>query len=66
MSIAATTCPVAATMLADARLEVETARPAQLWPSLIAAWTRRMDRRIEDDLRWLDRAPEDFRSASHG
>ncbi len=41
---------------------------SRLWPSLTAAWTRRLDRRIEDDLQGLDHAGvlEDFRRASRG
>jgi hypothetical protein len=68
MSISATACPAAAAIHANARLEGAPARPSRLWPSLIAAWTRGIDRRIEDDLRWLDHASvlEDFRSASRG
>jgi hypothetical protein len=67
MSIAATSDP-AAVMRADARLEDATARPSRLWSLLIAGWSRRLDRQIEDDLRWLDHAGalEDFRSASRG
>lgn len=66
MSIAATTDPVAA-MRPDERPQ-EVARPSRVWSSLIAVWTRHLDRRIEDDLRWLDHAGalEDFRSASRG
>jgi hypothetical protein len=39
-----------------------------LWPSLSGAWTRRLEQRIEDDLRWLGHTGvlEDFRSASRG
>ena len=46
----------------------ETAHRSRLWPSLTAVWTRRLDQRIEDDLRWLDHggALEDFRRASRG
>ena len=44
----------------------QSARTSRLWPQLIATWTRRLDRRIEQDLRWLDHGGllEDFRSAS--
>ena len=67
MDIAATTVPVA-TIRATARPERASAHRSRLWPSLIAAWTRRLDRRIEDDLRWLDHAGalEDLRRASRG
>jgi hypothetical protein len=67
MSIAATTDPVAA-MRPDERPEEEATGPSRLWSSLIAVWTRHLDRRIEADLRWLDHAGalEDFRSASRG
>jgi hypothetical protein len=66
MSIAETASPAATTIHANAWLAAAPAPPSALWPSLIAAWTRRLDRRIEDDLRWLDHAGvrEDFRSAS--
>jgi hypothetical protein len=52
---------------ADARLD-GTASPSRLWPSMITAWTGRLDRRIEDDLGRLDRAgaQKDLRSASRG
>ena len=50
------TAPIAASR-AKARLERVTDSPLRLWPSLTAAWTRRLDRRIEDDLRWLDPGP---------
>jgi hypothetical protein len=42
------------------------ARRVALWPSLIAEWTRHLDRQIENELRWMDRAgaEEDSRSAS--
>jgi hypothetical protein len=67
MNIAATTEPVAA-IPGNARLEQETVYPPRLWLSIIAAWTRHLDRRIEEDLRWLDHpgALEDFRRASRG
>ncbi len=57
-----------ATIPATARLERETARRSRLWPSLTALWMRRLDQRIEDDLRWLDHGGslEDFRRASRG
>ena len=44
----------------------QSPRPSRLWPQLIATWTRRLDRRIEQDLLWLDHGGllEDFRSAS--
>jgi hypothetical protein len=68
MSTAATTGLAAAAVPADARSEPETVHLSRLWPHLMAAWARRLDRRIEDDLRWLDHpgALEDFRSASRG
>jgi hypothetical protein len=67
MNIAATKVPVAI-IPATARAELANAQGSGLWPSLIAAWTRRLDRRIEDDLRWLDHpgALEDHRRASRG
>jgi hypothetical protein len=67
MGIAAATNAVSVTAT-HTRPEQENAGLARLWPSLIAAWTRRLDRRIEDDLRWLDHAGvlDDFRRATHG
>jgi hypothetical protein len=65
MDIAATTDPLAAIRV-NARPKDAAARPSRLWSSLVAVWTRHLDRQIEDDLRWLDHAGalEDFRSAS--
>jgi hypothetical protein len=55
-------------MPANAQPERGTANPPRLWSSLVAAWTRRLDRQIEQELRWLDHGGvmEDFRSASRG
>ena len=53
MDIAAPTDQVA-TIACDARLARETASRSRLWPSLTAAWTRRLDQRIDDDLSWFD------------
>jgi hypothetical protein len=65
MNISATTASLAA-VGANTRPVQATARTMRLWPSLTAAWTRRLDQRIEDDLRWLDHAGvmADFRSTS--
>ena len=52
MNIAATTEPVAA-IPGNARLDNRPPYPPRLWLSMIAAWTRHLDRRIEEDLRWL-------------
>ena len=40
----------------------------RLWRSLIARWTRRLDRQIVADLDWLDHpgVRDDFRGATHG
>jgi hypothetical protein len=67
MDIATTTDSLTAAR-APARLERVTVHPSRLWPALIAAWTRHLDRRVEIDVRRLDHAGalEDFRSASRG
>ena len=67
MGTAAITDPVTA-VRANARLQREAAQPLRLWPSLLAAWTRRLDQRIDDNLRWLDHdgVREDFRRAKRG
>ena len=47
----------------SARPERERGRPSRLWSSLVAGWTRHLDRRIDEDLRWFDLADsrEDIR-----
>jgi hypothetical protein len=53
---------------ATVRLEPQAARPSGLWSSLAMAWTRRLDRRVEEDLCWLGHSGvlEDFQRASCG
>jgi hypothetical protein len=65
MNVTATAEQVA-TVQASAGPKRQSPRLSRLWPQLIATWTRRLDRRIEQDLRWLDHSGllEDFRSAS--
>ena len=67
MDIARTADPAAAACV-SALPERQRGRPSWLWPSLVAGWTRHLDRRIEDDLRWFDLAGsrEDIRRASRG
>ena len=67
METAAITDPVEA-LRADARRDGATGTASRLWPSMIIAWTLRLDRRIEDDICWVDYAGalKDFRSASRG
>jgi hypothetical protein len=66
MNVTATAEQVAAVQTSAHQKRQDT-RPSRLWPQLIAAWTSRLDRRIEQDLRWLDHGGviEDFRRASH-
>jgi hypothetical protein len=65
MNVTATAEQVA-TVRASAQPKRPNTRPSRLWPQLIAAWTSRLDRRIEQDLCWLDHGGviEDFRRAS--
>ncbi len=67
MSTAVIAAPIVASR-ANARPEQAAVRSMGLWPSLSEAWTRRLEQRIEDDLRWLGHTGvlEDFRSASRG
>jgi hypothetical protein len=57
-----------ATACAHAGLERERGHPSRLWSSLVAGWTRHLDRQIEEDLRWFDIAGprEDIRGTSRG
>jgi hypothetical protein len=50
------------------RPERERGRPSRLWSSLVAGWTRHLDRRIDEDLRWFDitDSREDIRGTSRG
>lgn len=63
-----TATPADAAIRADLLLRREAAQPRRLWPWLLAAWTRRLDQRIDDNLRWLDHngVREDFRRAKRG
>lgn len=63
----AATAHSSSAVLADTALKQDGILRPRLWPSLTAAWMRRLDRRIEQDLCWLDHtgALEDFRRASH-
>jgi hypothetical protein len=66
MTIAATTDRLAFTHQSP-QLRRGRVHPSRWWPAPIAAWQRRLDQQIENDLRWLGHAEvlEDFRRASH-
>lgn len=63
--MSATTDPIVA-IHAVACWEREKPMPARLWRSLSERWLHRLDRRVADDVRWLehDGVLEDVRRAS--